>query len=189
MYVNECILLQIQTFKNAVLNAVRCHFFSYLWCDFLTSRSMKIPAEWKKMHEIGHKPNHTEEDVHTLIKRDDTLCGHLNARTGSHESKDCSNTPPLNLPSSTLNEYIIFGMSAQKSCRGGEKCEWAEGESDKWAASVALAAVSRPSHNWSHMPAVWSLVYRLKTHPLLPYWSRRHKYTLNLVPMKWNEDN
>lgn len=81
-------LLQMLRFKNAVL----------LDATFLMSISMKIPTEWKKMHEIRHKRNHTEEDVHTLIKRDDTLCGHLNANAGSHESKDCSNTPPLNSP-------------------------------------------------------------------------------------------
>lgn len=56
------------------------------------------------MHEIRHKRSHTEEDVHTLIKRDDTLCGHLNARAGSHESKDCTNTPPLN--SALLPSFI-----------------------------------------------------------------------------------
>lgn len=55
------------------------------------------------MHEIRHKHNHTEE-VHTLIKRDDTLSGHLNARAGSHESKDCSDTPPLNSP--LLSSFI-----------------------------------------------------------------------------------
>lgn len=144
-------------------------------------------CETPSRHRRKHK--HTEEvltHTHTLIKHDDTLCGHSNARTGSHESKDCSNTSP---PSSTLNEYIVLRMSAQKSCRSGEKCEWAEGEGDGWAASVALAAVSWPSRNWSHMPAVWSLVYRLKTLPLLPYWLRRHKDTINLVHVKSNKDN
>lgn len=159
----------------------------------LTSKSVNLPADANTQKMYWHTL------THTLIKHDDTLCGHSNARTCSHESKDCSDTlfplpsppppPPPPLPSSTLNESMVLRMSPQKSCRSGEKCEWAEGESDRWAASVALAAVSRPSRNWSHMPAVWSLVYRLKTLPLLPYWSRRHKDTRNLLHMKSNKDN
>lgn len=147
------------------------------------------------MWNSQHTQTHTEDvltHAHTLIKHDDTLCGHSNARTCSHESKDCSNTlppPPPPLPSSTLNEYIVLRTSPQKSCRSGEKCEWAEGQSDRWAASVALAAVSRPSHNLSHMPAVWGLVYRLKTLPPLPYCFRRHKDAINLVHMESNKDN
>lgn len=58
------------------------------------------------MHEIRHERNHTEEDVHTLIKCDDTLCGHLNARAGSHESKDCSHTPPLNSPPLSFFSHV-----------------------------------------------------------------------------------
>lgn len=171
-----------EALKNAVLSFVRrflslclLNLFIYLKKEEKRKRNstmfilcLKIwmdPHVWNsKQNERGcMKTEDTLTHTHTLIKHDDTLCGHLNARTCSHESKDCSNTPHYTLSSSTLNEYIIRRMRAQESCRSGEKCEWAEAESDKWAASVALATVSRPSRNWSHMPMVWSLVYRFKT--------------------------
>lgn len=43
--------------------------------------------------------------------------------------------------------------------------------------SGSCCFVSQPSCNWSHMPAVWGLVYWLKTLSLLRYWTRRRKET------------